>query len=695
MKFILVKSSIKKPLIIFCLFALAILYNTSVVYSQDADYYFQLGLELKEQGKLDEAIEAFKKATSKDSKFAEAYHQLALCYLVKPNSNLDRALDAIINARRLEWDNHEYIYTLADIYFEMNALFNARFWLNRILKEEPDDLLALKRHIEYLLRDYSIYQYRTSQGDPYYMFHYADSLLAKVHRLSDRILELDPCDRETLFNKGFLYYDAGDVDGFIEYLERILAENNSDKDANLFMGLAYSEKGEHETALYYYNKALALMSSEERAAFENTEQIDALVDVNYWGNFTLLPDADTLRFWDKKDPFYLTYINERMLIHYGRFAEANLRFSALRKGLEGWQTARGLIWIKYGKPHRISQSYVEFQNIQTWTYRGFEFYFFAGYYSAWSNNYIFEILPETHPGEYIEKRIESQPEFYEYNPPGVLFNFPVDVVNFRGKDDKTKVEIFFGVPINRVGWESDEYGYYGDVQHGIFVHDNDWNRVVENVNTVFPEFDKTEIDTASSKLLIGSDRFEIEPGSYSLSVEVSTHNSGNAGVTRDSLFVEKFGYDSLQMSDILIASLITLTDEQMPPSRDNITIIGEPRHAFLKNEPFYIYYEVYNLFIIDEQLENKYKVEYGFRKIDPGSLRGIESKNLIRNVPLKPIQADQVWVSSEIRGIGKTDFNILRIDHKISDSGGYELILKITDVHSGMTTIKSTPILIY
>lgn len=680
----------KHPLFLFFLFAFTLLYNPSIIYSQDADYYFQLGLELKEQGKLDEAIEAFKKATYKNRKFAEAYHQLALCYMRKPNSNLELALDAIIKARRLDWDNHEYIYTLADINFEKNVLFDARFWLNRILKEEPDDLPALKRHVKYLLRDYSIYKYRTSPSDPYYMFNYAYSLIAKIHRLSDRILELDPGDRETLFNKGFLYYDADNIDGFIEYLERILAENNSDKDANLFMGLAYSGKGEHETALYYYNKALTLMNAEERAAFENTEQINALVDVNYWGNFALLPDADTLRFWDKKDPFYLTDINERRLVHYGRFAEANLRFSAPRKGLEGWQTARGLIWIKYGKPLHIKQSYGGFQNFQTWTYSGLEFYFFAGYYSAWLNNFIF-----WEDEERLEEKIEDLPEFYQYNPPGELFDFPVDVVNFRGKDDKTKVEIFFGVPVNRVGWESDEYGYYGDLQHGIFVHDNDWNRIVENINTVFPEFGKTEIDTASSKLLIASDRFEIEPGSYSLSVEVSTHNSGNAGVTRDSLFVERFGRDSLQMSDILVASLITLIDEQKLPTRDNITIIGEPRHAFLKNEPFYIYYEVYNLFIVDEQQGNRYKVEYGFRPVDLEILTQIESKNLIRNVPLKPLQADQVWVSSEIRGIGKTDFNILKIDHRISDPGVYEFILMITDIHSRMTTTKATPILIY
>jgi len=661
---------------------------------------------------LDEAIEAFKKAIYKDRKFAEAYHQLALCYLEKPNSNLERAMDAIINARRLDWDNKEYIYTLADIYFAKNFSFDGKFWLNKILKEDPNDLPALKRLADYNLKEYHIYKYRTDKINR--LFHQADSLLARSNRLYDRILELDPNDRETIYNKALIYFDAGDIDTFIEYLENILFKNDYDKDAYLYLGLAYTEKGEHETASYYYEKALSLMSSEERAVFENPVQIDALVDVDYWGNFTLLPDPDTLRFWDKKDPFYLTDINERRFVHYGRVAEANLRFSVPRKGIAGWQTARGLIWIKYGKPQGIILNFIPFTGVWEmpterpirvelqveewflrWMYGYFYVNFWAGHYSVRANNFVFEIIPETHPGEYIEKQIERHPEFYEYNPPGVLFNFPVDVVNFRGKDDKTKVEIFFGVPINKVGWESDEYGYYSELQHGIFVHDNEWNRVVENINTIFPEFDKTEIDTTSSKLLIGSDRFEIEPGRYSLSVEVSVYNSGNAGVTRDSLFVEKFGYDSIQMSDILIASLITLTDEEKPPSRDNITIIGEPRHAFLKNEPFYIYYEVYNLFIINEQLENKYKVEYGFRRVEPEVIKQIETKNLIRNVPLKTLQADEVWVSSEMRGIGNTDFNILKIDHRISDPGVYEFVLMITDMNSGMTATKSTPIIIY
>jgi len=686
---------------------LALLFPISL-YAQTAQDYFNQGIELKEQGKIDEAIEAFKKATYKNRKFAEAYHQLALCYLIKPNSNmaLTLAMDAIIEARRADWDNREYIYTLIDIYFAKNFSFDGKFWLNRILKEDPNDLPALKRLAEYSLKEYKIDKYSKARVNR--IFHHIDSLLAQVHRLYDKILELNPNDSETIFNKALFYFDDGDIDTFIEYLENILLANDYDKDAYLYLGLAYSEKGEHETASYYYNKALSLMSPEERSVFENPEQIDATIDIDQFGHYKLFPNADTLRFWDKKDPFYLTDINERRFVHYGRVAEANLRFSSPRKGLEGWQTTRGLIWIKYGKPQRISLKYIQFRGgsgplnppiiedwLLRWIYGDFYFIFRAGHYSVRDNNYVFEVIREVQPFGYIKRQIERQPEFYQYNPPGELFDFPVDVVNFRGKDNKTKVEIFFGVPINRVGWESDEYGYYGDLQHGIFVHDNEWNRVVENVNTVFPEFDKTEIDTASSKLLIGSYRFEIEPGSYSLSVEVSTHNSGNACVTRDSLFVEKFGYYSLQMSDILVASLITLTDVQKPPSRDNITIIGEPRHAFLKNEPFYIYYEVYNLFIIDEQQGNRYKVEYGFRKIDPESLREIESKNLIRNVPLKPLQADQVWVSSEIRGIGKTDFNILKIDHRISDPGVYEFILTITDIHSRMTTTKATPILIY
>ncbi|KPK89443.1 hypothetical protein AMJ80_09770 [bacterium SM23_31] len=695
---------LKNYLFLFCLFSLTLLCNVSAVYSQDADYYYRTGLTLKDESNIDEAIEAFKKAILKNHKFAEAYYQLALCYLRQTGSNvsLKHATDAIREALFLDRDNREYAFAFADIYAAKNNYDDAKGLIEDILRENPDDVPALKRLAGYTLKEYKSYQYQT--GNVNRLFNYAESLETEVYRLYDLILKLNPYDRETLFNKALIRFDDGDLDTFIELLEKILNANENDsaqRDANLFLGLGYSEKNDYEKSFLHYNKAFSLMSPEERSVFENPEIIDAKIDVNIKGDFELILSADTLHFWDKKDPYYLTEINERKLVHYGRIAEANLRFSVSQKGIPGWRTAMGLIWIKYGKPLTIRQynNSITFQNIQIWNYKDFSIGFYAGNNAARENNYKFELEtgffggPRS-IGSNIESKIARHPEIYEYKPRGELLQIPVNVLNYR-ENNKTEVKIFYGMAINKIKWKPVINRLYGEMQYGIYVHDSDWNRIIEKVDTSIHEYDKSEIDPGSMSLLVSSDKFNINPGNYSISFEVLEPNSGNAGVVRDTISIERFGYDSLQMSDILAAYNIELTDEQKPLSRDNITINGDPQHAFTKDQPIYIYYEVYNLFIMNELGENYYKVEYSFRTIDPETLSRIYLKRLIKNIPFKPREYEGVWVSSEIHGFGRTELQILQIEQNFPDIGVYELVVKITDMISGMTVIKSTPIQIY
>ena len=55
--------------------------------------------------------------------------------------------------------------------------------------------------------------------------------------------------------------------------------------------------------------------------------------------------------------------------------------------------------------------------------------------------------------------------------------------------------IYIGIPINKIGWESDSENYYAEIAQGIFIQDSDWNRLVECNGTV--------------SLPLGIDHFEI------------------------------------------------------------------------------------------------------------------------------------------------------------------------------------------
>ena len=59
-------------------------------------------------------------------------------------------------------------------------------------------------------------------------------------------------------------------------------------------------------------------------------------------------------YWRMGDPLYLTEANERHLEHMSRVAYADLRFAEPSVGLRGWNTERGVTYIRYGPPETIA-----------------------------------------------------------------------------------------------------------------------------------------------------------------------------------------------------------------------------------------------------------------------------------------------------------------------------------------------------
>ena len=77
------------------------------------------------------------------------------------------------------------------------------------------------------------------------------------------------------------------------------------------------------------------------------------------------------QFWLRRDPTPGTPENEMKEEHYRRIAFANDHFSA---GIPGWQTDRGMIYIKYGPPDAIDShgATPSTYPYETWRYRYIE-----------------------------------------------------------------------------------------------------------------------------------------------------------------------------------------------------------------------------------------------------------------------------------------------------------------------------------
>ncbi len=83
---------------------------------------FNLGKAMKEQGKLDECLDAFRRATELDPQFGDAWHEMGMTWWVKGNA--DAAEDALWKVVDLKSDP-EALLTLGTILKQKGNLHGA------------------------------------------------------------------------------------------------------------------------------------------------------------------------------------------------------------------------------------------------------------------------------------------------------------------------------------------------------------------------------------------------------------------------------------------------------------------------------------------------------------------------------------------------------------------------------------------
>ncbi|MFC1556582.1 GWxTD domain-containing protein, partial [candidate division KSB1 bacterium] len=526
----------------------------------------------------------------------------------------------------------------------------------------------------------------------------------------NKILEINPKNRDALYNLGLIYFesitfrdqmkssglklagyrpDYSKLHLFTGLFENVIRDNPDDKDGNLFLGLAFTRLRKYDKAYKHFMAAGSLMDEEERRIFAN---IDILKTGGLARSKSNILASDSLTFWIRRDPLYITPYNERELEHYSRIAEANLRWSIPARSIEGWKTLKGKMLIKYGTPeNRAQQGYARdddeaIRSWDFWHYDNFAFVFERNFgeskeihrFGYFSGMDFSEIITD------VEKKF---PEYYEYKPRGRVIDLPVDVVRFRGSSDDTDVNLYFGAHLRDIGMTREQNVLKGTLQQGMFLFDEDWNRLTSRIDTVGLEYDPAEYDTSAAGFTTITRSFSLPEGRYNLAVELVDPVSGNTGTFRGSLTIEPFGYGSLQMSDLLIANNIELLDARRAPSRANISVLGNPFHSFRKDQPVHLYFEIYNLLLSAANDRSSYRIEYA---LYPARERGLLERIFMRR------QGDEgVSVTSDITGTGRSDNRVLAVEHGITQPGDYLLTVRITDKTTGQSTERTTYITIY
>jgi tetratricopeptide (TPR) repeat protein len=165
----------------------------------EAKNKFVQGVKLYQQGKFDEAIEAFNDVLSEKPDFAEGYYNLGMAYLRK--GDVDIAQEKMEKAIELKPDFIEGYFGLGQIYIEK--------------KDEEKAAEIFKKAVDIKPDDAKIY---ANLGSLYFSLNKDNMALENLNKAK----ELDSLLPDTYYQLGLLYFKQGALEEAVHNFEEFL-----------------------------------------------------------------------------------------------------------------------------------------------------------------------------------------------------------------------------------------------------------------------------------------------------------------------------------------------------------------------------------------------------------------------------------------------------------------------------------------
>jgi hypothetical protein len=146
---------------------------------------------------------------------------------------------------------------------------------------------------------------------------------------------------------------------------------------------------------------------------------------------------------------------------------------------------------------------------------------------------------------------------------------------------------------------------------------------------------------------------------------------------------------------MILASNIIVKDNRKSLNRNNIDFSDQPEHSFLRDKPFYIYHEVYNLRLYENSYRTWYTIKYALEPVQDIIVENSSLWSKIMKIFRRDEKTEQRWIEFEFRGNKKDDNHILKIDPNVEKPGNYKLTLMIIDKVNGQTVKRSLDIRLF
>ncbi len=288
-----------------------------------------------------------------------------------------------------------------------------------------------------------------------------------------------------------------------------------------------------------------------------------------------------------------------------------------------------------------------------------------------------------HPRRRADVLIARSPENYPHDFGGEPLEYAFDAVSFRGDGGVTEVDLSFSIPAWQFGDITDEMGDRTWLNHQVTLRDSVFNSAFSRKFRFGPiarperKLASQEFQGAAYTLAAN---LAAPSGIFTVAVEMRDEATKRIGVYKKPVTFSDYRGSDLLISDLKLSNGITPAAGLGPFVRKGLNIVPNPGRLYLRGRLVYVYYEVYNLALGDDD-RTSYETLYEITPMGMPALRNRSAR----------AAGDMQTVMSVFEGEGDSaeEAEFTALDTTDLPEGEYVLTVTLNDRHADGSVSKS------
>ena len=294
----------------------------------------------------------------------------------------------------------------------------------------------------------------------------------------------------------------------------------------------------------------------------------------------------------------------------------------------------------------------------------------------------------THSPESVYHRAAAvTPDFHlpeDRKPP---LDFHYSLADFKGSDDRSLLEIYYGVPVRTGHYMSEENVTRLVLTHHAALISSALDTVYRKTNEI--DYKAEGNQAGEGQLVPDVLKLNLPPGAYRLEVKSQDRAKGRMGIYQQQVVVEPYGEGGLQISDLELAWKIAAKKSAGRFAKGDLNVIPMPSRTYQKGQSVFVYYEIYNL-KKDEFGQTNYSVSYKITSRDAPD----QVSNISRLFRWGTGKREELAVSYEQIGDAAQEVEYVELAMERQVPGRYSLKVSINDRNSGASVEKDAAFVI-